>query len=72
MGFLPKHIKVRRYKRNLNLIATAALRGARFHCYGWPTTGKRLWVVTYLDGRQGMGFTSRGGAVRAWERYNAT
>lgn len=64
MGFYPKHLRVRRHRQAMNLIARAALAGCiyirqvqqratgRYNTYGYEIHEETvLWCVHYPDGR---------------------
>lgn len=59
MGFYPKHLKVRRHRWNMRIIATAALSGAMFEHH--PTTRHGVpisqWSVHFPDGCQTFAHT---------------
>ena len=75
MGYLPKHIKVARYKWNERVIAHALLAGAHITRVqdSWqvvPTlqgpTYKKQWCITYPDGKMSRTYDSRGEAAATW------
>jgi len=68
MGYLPKHIKVRRFKRNMRIIATAALSGATFERSGYTDLTRRqgYWGIRYPDGGRSHDFYSKSEAAATY------
>lgn len=71
MGYYPKHLKVRRQRWNMYVIATAALSGAVIVPYlrarpGFKEGDYNLWSVHYPDGQQSKYFPSRGQAAATY------
>jgi hypothetical protein len=73
MGYLPKHLKVRRYQWNVKIIAHALLAGANieashlthFDYAGFKMTTKQYQIV-YPDGKLSRRYSSRGAAASYW------
>lgn len=70
MGFYPKHLKVKRFRWNMRIIATAALSGCTFvrEQDGWRAPRKDaawypLWSVLFPDGRTGRNFNAKSDAA---------
>lgn len=71
MGYLPKHIKVRRHKWNVTVIANAALAGCMFERVmdNWPPAGHRwrpAWCIRYADGRISRNYDTKGEAAATY------
>lgn len=66
MGYYPKHLKVRRHKRNMRIICTALLGGAMlyplFQAEGW----RLRWYVVWADGKNSHTFPAKRGAAALW------
>lgn len=70
MGFYPKHLRQRRYRRNMRIIATAGLSGCIFKQCGrttnippwWPMG----WTILYSDGRESRMYSTKSEAAAVY------
>lgn len=80
MGFYPKHLKVRRHRWNMRIIATASLSGCSF-VRAMPIAPVS-WFLRYPDGKENHVFARKAGAAAVylmwwfdkqnmWPRYRA-
>lgn len=68
MGFYPKHLKVRRYRWNMRIIATAGISGCMFERVQnhLNTPYQMGWLIHYNDGQISHMFDNKSHAASAY------